>query len=661
MKVDSYKIYDDLALVEEAVTVHIVDALFTSVRQDFAEDDETSPKYIPNKPTKTSDFLNDGEDGTSKYLQVKDLKVDLNRLINEVKIKIAPNGGFKSVVKDNTAMIDLSNLPDDITLVYEDGKLTVLSMKDTEGEITPKDVRNKVDKEHRTGSKDKFKVLSDNNYTDEEKEKVEKIRTDGKGEKALLDDGSYGVVCKIDTVNEIAPDENKNVTLKADNIACESGKSVEEELGGKVPWEDGEIVLSHEKAIKTADKSGKEIDLVKSTEEGTEFGDNFDQTIINTAKRLLIKEGDKAYKVAYEEDLEAKLDTKPDGKTNLISEDNQINDEYIQDKYKRKLYYLGTWDAEVGGIFESTEEWNKNDIQHGALLIVENSGKMIPSGTDKTQTVESAEDICAGDLLAYLNGGWKHFNTGNLVFSVNGKKGEVELDLYEDLGYKAPKLNTDNEESLNPEKEENVEDTLNLHKISKTGKIKDAVDYNNINESLHLNSIEDAVITGDAWMLPYSLIGKPKINGGVSLFGTVNFTDIVFSGLSDLVFEGVVFNNGEENIVMKMKVTSPSRLKEYQTKATGNNPNNVTYAWETVVSIGKDDETADVVWVPVINMSNNVNTSTMFLNGSGIYSQVSHNDLLDNKAEDLHPISAIINLREELNQLSNRIGALEKK
>jgi hypothetical protein len=52
-----------------------------------------------------------------------------------------------------------------------------------------------------------------------EKEKVSKIVINGDGSKALLNDGTYGEVGTVDTVNNVLPDENKNITITADNIS----------------------------------------------------------------------------------------------------------------------------------------------------------------------------------------------------------------------------------------------------------------------------------------------------------------------------------------------------------------------------------------------------------------------------------------------------------
>jgi hypothetical protein len=52
-----------------------------------------------------------------------------------------------------------------------------------------------------------------------EKEKVSKIVINGDGTKALLNDGTYGEVGTVDTVNNVLPDENKNITITADDIS----------------------------------------------------------------------------------------------------------------------------------------------------------------------------------------------------------------------------------------------------------------------------------------------------------------------------------------------------------------------------------------------------------------------------------------------------------
>lgn len=178
--VDSYEIIDDLEIIEESVKVNIVDALFTSIRPDWNTDDPESPHYIENKPTKTSEFVNDGADGTSRYAEISEIS-NLNR-VNDVQVKT--NADYESVVGNKIAKIDLS--------LY-------------------------VEKEYKSGT-NIYKVLSDNNYTDLDKNKVNSIRINGDGTLALSNDGGYKPLYNILSVNGITPDSNKNIEITPDNI-----------------------------------------------------------------------------------------------------------------------------------------------------------------------------------------------------------------------------------------------------------------------------------------------------------------------------------------------------------------------------------------------------------------------------------------------------------
>lgn len=178
--VDSYQVIDDLNIVDEAVQVNIVDALFTSTQPDWNIDDPDSPYYIKHKPTKTSDFINDGANGTSRYVEESEL-TDLNK-VNDVQIKTV--GSYASVVIDKIAKIDLSNY---------------------------------VTKEFKTGSSSVYKVLSDNNFTDAEKTLISYLRTNGDGSQALTNNGTYKDLYNILTVNGVAP-VDKNVQITTENI-----------------------------------------------------------------------------------------------------------------------------------------------------------------------------------------------------------------------------------------------------------------------------------------------------------------------------------------------------------------------------------------------------------------------------------------------------------
>lgn len=70
--------------------------------------------------------------------------------------------------------------------------------------------------------------------TAEEKEKISKIVISGDGKQALLNDGTYGEVGTVDTVNNVLPDENKNITITADDIEYDEDHSIKDELDIKV-------------------------------------------------------------------------------------------------------------------------------------------------------------------------------------------------------------------------------------------------------------------------------------------------------------------------------------------------------------------------------------------------------------------------------------------
>lgn len=655
MKIDSYKVYDDLALIEDAIVVHIVDALFTSVRQDWSVDDESDPQYIPNKPKKTSDFINDGSDGRSKYLEAKDVNVDFNKLPIDVKIKIDPVSGYKSVVEDNVAKINLSALPDNLTLNYFGGRLSATAIKDDNGVITAEIIRNKVDKVHKTGSDTEYRVLSDNNYSNEEQNKVSKIELGGVGDKALLNNGTYGIATNVNSVNGQTPDENKDIKLWAENIKTFAGVNVEIDLANKVSYTDKrEIQLNYNKALISKTSNSESLNLIKFGENGIEVGDVNNALILYTSQRPRIKHGDTYFDLVYGTDLEQYVPFSPDNVHHLFNERNdKINNVYINDEFHRKLTYIGSWDANIGGIVEDTSEWRSRKIQYGDVLIIEVNGKNIPDEDNKNNIVEFVEDLYEGDWLIYLDE-WKKISLSQHVVSVNGKRGNVVISL-KDLGYAAPKLNTVNSESLPVAAEEEIDGQISLHKISKTGRIKDAVDYKDLNECLSLDDIQGVVVNNESWMLPYSLIGSETVKRGSSLIGSVAFTDRVFKGTTDLLLEANVFSNDANRIVIKMVVTSPSKMAESMTATR----KNTAFGWEAIVSVGKDDETANVVWVPIYTTTTTTSYIDFFLNSAGEYIQISHDYIINTGEQNCHTIESITNLRNELQALSNRIARLE--
>ena len=131
-------------------------------------------------------------------------------------------------ITDKSINIDLSGKVDKTTTgntrrVYGVNALNEQELTDIEATPTNESIKlvtsggiysaldGKVDKVEGYG-------LSKNDYTDTDVEKVGKIEIDGDGDKALLNDGSYGEVGKVDTVNDIGPDENKNIEITGEDI-----------------------------------------------------------------------------------------------------------------------------------------------------------------------------------------------------------------------------------------------------------------------------------------------------------------------------------------------------------------------------------------------------------------------------------------------------------
>lgn len=252
--VKDHEIIDDVELLEDKVVTKIVDALFTTVIPDFSQDDQDAPDYIKNKPTKTSDFINDGSSGDSSYVEYKDLQ-DINK-INDVQVN--ETGLYKSVVENKIAKIDLSTF---------------------------------VKKELKTGSTTEYKVLSDNNLSDVDKNKLNKLSLTGDGTKVLTDKGTYEDNYNILKVNGITPNTDKEIIIAPKNISYGTG-TLQDELELSVKYkskDDKTIVLDNNKALVGKDTKGVETDLVKVDDNNIiQFGDSTKDININTDKRITV-------------------------------------------------------------------------------------------------------------------------------------------------------------------------------------------------------------------------------------------------------------------------------------------------------------------------------------------------------------------------------------
>lgn len=252
--VRDHEIIDDLELLDDKVVTKIVDALFTTVIPDFSQDNPNAPDYIKNKPTKTSDFINDGADGKSRYVQFNEL-TDTNN-VNDVQV--SETGIYKSVVKDKIAKIDLSSF---------------------------------VKKEFKTGSTTEYKVLSDNNLTDEDKAKLDFILTNGLGTRALTDDGKYRELYNILKVNGIVPNQDKEIIINTQDIKYGVGtlKDILDKVVLFKSHEDQTIVLNNNKALAGTDTLGNETNLVKIDNKNVvQVGDETKDININADKRPTI-------------------------------------------------------------------------------------------------------------------------------------------------------------------------------------------------------------------------------------------------------------------------------------------------------------------------------------------------------------------------------------
>lgn len=289
--VKDHEIIDDLELVDESVTTQIVDALFTSTVPDWNDNDPNSPYYIKNKPTKTSDFINDGADGTSRYVEYKELQ-DLNK-VNDVQVKVSSQ--YNSVLgEDKIARVDLSGF---------------------------------VQKEFKTGSTTQYKVLSDNNYTDTDKNKVNSIQLGGDGNSALTNNGQYKPLYNILTVNDVAPDSNKNIKITAQNIEYTSGTPVKNVLDRAVLYKsatDKQIVLGNSKALLGTTSLNNEENLINLNSNNTiDVGSSNVGLNINSSARPTVNS---QQSVAYLSDIDSKISAHNSSNTSHEDIRNIISD-----------------------------------------------------------------------------------------------------------------------------------------------------------------------------------------------------------------------------------------------------------------------------------------------------------------------------------------------
>lgn len=276
--VRDHEIIDDIELIDDKVVTKIVDALFTTVIPDFSQSDPNAPDYIKNKPTKTSDFINDGASGDSTYVEYKDLK-DVNKVDD---VQVNETGIYKSVVDNKIAKIDLSKF---------------------------------VKKEFKTGSTTEYKVLSDNNLSNEDKTKLNKIMLTGTGSKVLTDKGTYEDNYNILKVNGVVPNSDKEIIINTQDIKYGAG-TLKDELEDSVKYkshEDKTIVMSNNKAIVGLDNKGTEANLVKIDDKNViQYGDITRDVNINSDKRPTINsyEG-----MAYLSDIDSEIKLHNESKT----------------------------------------------------------------------------------------------------------------------------------------------------------------------------------------------------------------------------------------------------------------------------------------------------------------------------------------------------------
>lgn len=268
--IKDYEIYDDLELVDEKVITNIVNGLFTTTIPDWSDNDPASPYFIKNKPTKTSDFQNDGADGTSRYVQANEI-AELGK-VDDVQVKLQSQ--YESVVVDKVAKIDLTSF---------------------------------IRKELKTGSDYLYKVLSDNNFTDSDKNKVNVIQLSGNGNQALTNDGQYKELYNILTINGLTPDAQKNINLTANDIAF-GNESVYSMLNRSVLYKsssDKQIVLENNKSLLGKNTLGNELNLIKlGTDDKTTVGSNSAELNLLSSLRPTVNDTNE---IAYLSDIESSI------------------------------------------------------------------------------------------------------------------------------------------------------------------------------------------------------------------------------------------------------------------------------------------------------------------------------------------------------------------
>lgn len=321
--VDSYQVVDDLGIVDETVQVDIVDALFTSTQPDWNIDDPDSPYYIKNKPTKTSDFENDGSDGTSRYVELDEL-TDLNK-VDDVQVKTTNQ--YISVLDNKIAKIDLSGY---------------------------------VSKEFKTGSSSEYKVLSDNNFTDADKAKIGYLISNGDGSQALTNDGTYKKLYNILRVNGVSP-SNQEITIGTNDINYSEG-TLSDYLAKLVPFNsnsDKSITLDNNKYLFGKNTSGIVNNLIGiDGSNKVKLGSSSLDLTIFTANRPLIN----AESVAYLSDITSYISTHNSSETahNDIREELNSIEEYaaIQLTNAEMVQAISTGNLEDGKIVIPTDTDN---------------------------------------------------------------------------------------------------------------------------------------------------------------------------------------------------------------------------------------------------------------------------------------------------------------
>lgn len=291
--VDNYQVIDDLNIIDEAVQVNIVDALFTSTQPDWDVNDPDSPYFIKHKPTKTSEFINDGADGTSRYVEYDEL-TDLNR-VNDVQVKTS--GTFASVVIDKIAKIDLSNY---------------------------------VVKEFKTGSSSAYKVLSDNNFTDAEKIIISYLKINGDGSQALTNNGSYKDLYNILRVNGVEP-VNKEIIITPENLEYNNG-TLKTFLDKTVVFnaaDDRSITLDNNKYLYGKTSLGNSLQLLGVNSNNViTIGDASSALKILTNGRIIVDSNSIAYLADITESIE-EHNTSEEAHADIRADISEINSHLI--------------------------------------------------------------------------------------------------------------------------------------------------------------------------------------------------------------------------------------------------------------------------------------------------------------------------------------------